>query len=166
MTELVASRTECILKSFTFFWQTVGSLCCSRVLLVTEFAASGTKCILKYLILFPDGRQVLKDAAAYKLPDEVHAAGRANLHRNLQGLRQTHEPHTGRLRRIQESQTQEGEGRTGREASFRLGSIHTQDLFGVNNSLNKGLCSTKWGHSHLLLGCVLESFMQKTCINP
>ena len=86
---------------------------------------------------FPDCRQVIKDASAYKLPDEVHASRRSNLHRDLQGLRQTHEPHTRRLRRIQESQTQEGEGRTRREASFRLGSIHTCSLFGVNNSLNK-----------------------------
>ena len=98
------------------------------MLKVTELVASGTKYILKSFILFPDGRQVLKDASAYKLPDEVHVAGRANLHRDLQGLRQTHEPHTRRLRRIQESQTQEGEGRKGREASFRLGSIHTCNL--------------------------------------
>ena len=47
-----------------------------------------------------------------------------------------------------------------------LGSIHACNLLGVNYSLNNGLYSTKWGHSHLLFGQIFawtEKFNNGLC---
>ena len=57
---------------------------------------------------FLDGGEEQQDAAAHRLQDEMHPAGRPDLHRHVQSLRQTHEPDPVWLRRVQENQVGSG----------------------------------------------------------
>ena len=64
-------------------------------------------------------RKEQQDAEPHQLPDAGDPAGRAHLHRPVQGVRQAHERHSRRLRGVPQAEAQvcQGGGEGGEEGA-------------------------------------------------